>query len=129
MSPSDRIDDDRLREILAGCEGVTPGPWRCERFGNIQSNECDGRHIVAESDLTWGLNRNGANAAHIARLDPQTVASIVAELLETRAVLALVAEEAGKDNAPLGRSDSFALARIREALGLSRPTKEPAHGK
>ena len=69
MSPSDRIGDDRLREILAGCEGVTAGPM----------------------------------------LDPQTVSSIVSELLSHRERLAY-------------RHDELVEA-------VSRPTKEPAHGK
>lgn len=38
--------------------------------------------------------------------------------VEAVAMLALVKEEAAKDNAPLGRSDSLALERIRSVLGL-----------
>lgn len=37
---------------------------------------------------------------------------------EAEALLNLIREEASKDNAPFGRSDSMALRRIRSLLGL-----------
>lgn len=45
-------------------------------------------------------------------------AAELAELRGSRDRLALVYEEAGKSNSPIGRSDSFALHRIRAALDL-----------
>ena len=81
------ISSDDLRAILAGCEGVTPGPWEA------------GHHWVFVPPLDAANNQTKAlrnilrdvsaeelqpNAAHIARLDPQTVASIITELLSLR---------------------------------------------
>lgn len=43
---------------------------------------------------------------------------ISAERDEAMALLDLIREEAAKDNAPLGRSDSLALANIRATLRL-----------
>ena len=42
--------------------------------------------------------------------------------LDAEALLDLIREEASKDNSPLGRSDGYALRRIREALDLDPHT-------
>lgn len=39
---------------------------------------------------------------------------------DLKALLDLIREEAGKDNAPLGRSDSGALYRIRKILDIPK---------
>jgi hypothetical protein len=77
------VSDDKLREILAGCErmspGPSPGPWLVE-----------GRYVMAEgrcvAKFDWAVRdaRDDENAAHISRLDPQTVEAIVTELLTLR---------------------------------------------
>jgi hypothetical protein len=91
VSEDVKLGDDKLREILAGCEGVTPGPWEAGHHWVFVPPEDAANHPtmplrsilrdVPESELQ-------PNAHHIARLDPQTVASIVTELLERRAYLA-----------------------------------------
>lgn len=124
-SPSDRIDDDRLREILAGCKGVTPGPWDVDGEGNNDGRgrftsyalfavvggvprtiadtlNSDAAEIHTDSDWdgisAWD-EQGRKNLNFLAMLDPQTVASIVSELLS------------------------------RRAADANHPTKEPAHGK
>jgi hypothetical protein len=93
-----RVSVERLREILAGCEGGTPGPWRVPRktpfvlrdpgpfpgdaYGSVQIGECGNWR---DKDLVpFNMDRWMADARHIARLDPETVASIVTELLALR---------------------------------------------
>jgi hypothetical protein len=77
---SSELSDERLREISAGCEGVTRGPWRAgpqahydddvelyttEPFTDqIGTLVCDGMNAEHDAKI---------NAAHIARLDPDTV--------------------------------------------------------
>jgi hypothetical protein len=104
-NPSDRIGDDRLREILAGCEGVTPGPWMT--IDGANSHVFDIR-VVGRKRACVAFS-DGDDSRHIAHLDPQTVSSIVSELLSHRERLAY-------------RHDELVEA-------VSRPTKEPSNGK
>lgn len=86
------VDDARLREIIAGCEGVTPGPWvRTE-------HKVAGMTLVTHEDIrVAGLHHHGErrlgnahrDAAHIARLDPETIRAICTELLARRAMPAV----------------------------------------
>ncbi len=89
------ISSDELRAILAGCEGVTPGPWdvdegNAERPPVIVSRDIDaddsGRAVHYKTEIATIADTmdDEANAAHIARLDPQTVASMCRELLSLR---------------------------------------------
>jgi hypothetical protein len=86
---TDRISEEKLGEILAGCEGVTPGPWRVDELRGA------GLQILIQAiDFTVGKAVNKgpqmmarANGAHIARLDPTTVSSLVTELRELREAL------------------------------------------
>lgn len=86
---SELVARDRLREILAGCEGVTPGPWRAEAGGEggargvFAPQKPDGSSMVIADVYAWP-EVVADNAAHIAHLDPQTVASIITELLALR---------------------------------------------
>lgn len=95
MTPTqpDRLTDARVQEIIDGCEGVTPGPWLTVKNRETSGyGEPDTLPLLIESDdyalatvigdveeLDWS-----ANAAHIARLDPATVASAFRELLAFR---------------------------------------------
>jgi len=69
------ISDERLAEIRAGLEGVTGGPW--SSFNLDLSNK------VMHQRVGPFLIKNvvsEADARHIARLDPQTVAAILSRL-------------------------------------------------
>jgi hypothetical protein len=83
---SDAVSGTVLRDILAGCEGVTPGPWERRadpsHYDSVTDIYAQG-FIIAQ---TCGKSFDGmeARAAHIARLDPQTIASIVSELIARR---------------------------------------------
>jgi hypothetical protein len=117
---SNEVSDDKLREILAGCKGVTPGPWESdsERTEGIYGSGaetyegfdayvvysaveyygkpasiCDTSNsgvILVEEEFdepghhAWD-EQGRKNMAHVARLDPATVSSIVSELLALRA--------------------------------------------
>lgn len=102
---TETVSDEKLREILAGCEGVTPGPWYTTRSPWFRSDDgvlCgspDGNiaYMIADCDDGFNprdeytgpfeLGNKDADAAHIARLDPQTVASIITELLARRTAI------------------------------------------
>ena len=86
MSP---VSDERIAEMLAGLQGVTPGPWY----------HAKGRE---EYHLGWEVGAPNAAisvcfkaevSAHIARCDPDTMRSILTELQQARQKL-LAAEKA-----------------------------------
>lgn len=97
----DKINDDRLGEILKGCQNVTPGPWKVydgsswRRIGTAPTLGCDYDdcavlypNIASDGhpDMNAGRGQDTyANLEHIARLDPQTIASIITELQARRA--------------------------------------------
>lgn len=86
------ISDERLAELKAGLEGVTPGPWgfNSARFKKDGEYDCavtarfDGkRQCIAEAfgRITEKDTQNAtALAAHIANCDPDTIASLIARL-------------------------------------------------
>ena len=88
------ISSDDLRAILAGCDGVTPGPWANGIHHRQETRDRDFAPIFANGVVPMAMvplsvggyqDPDGPrNAAHIARLDPQTVASIITELLSLR---------------------------------------------
>ncbi len=83
----DTLSDERVEEIIAGCEGVTPGPWTYEvqPFGSAIAK--DSRCIATAHynlAIIGTLLPHAENASHIARLDPQTAASLATELLALR---------------------------------------------
>ncbi|MDE2105109.1 MAG: hypothetical protein KGL39_48165 [Patescibacteria group bacterium] len=102
---SERMSDERLREILDGCEGVTPGPWKMQEI-DTEGDEVGEAFIVgARQQGLIGValpfpreiaycdfSRVAANGRHFARLDPHTVRSMVSELLDRRAANAGTAE-------------------------------------
>jgi hypothetical protein len=78
MTDEKRVSDDRLRQIIAGCEGVTPGRWAVLRLMSSMI-------VTASRSRICQISRwDEANARHIARLDPQTVTAICEELLSRR---------------------------------------------
>jgi hypothetical protein len=85
-SPAMTLSEERLREMLAGLEGVTPGPWVKE---TEQDEEEDLPAFYVSSTVTTSCNltvvaRMGeasaaarTDAAHIARCDPDTMREIL----------------------------------------------------
>lgn len=101
------VNDDKLREIIAGCEGVTPGPWLVLRHGESDGEGQPWRHSwevrqkdsaptdkhhwparIAESVAGVYPVSPSPDADHIARLDPATIKAMAEELLSLRAKLA-----------------------------------------
>ena len=82
------VSEERLAEMLAGLEGVTPGPWVADQNmphnrmprveGGDQSCVCECGNMGSEQD------RWEADAAHIARCDPETIRLIITELQALR---------------------------------------------
>ena len=100
--------DEALAEIKAGLEGVTPGPWRTpgakvpwvirvggDDYGSVQVAECGDYRDKEISP--YNMPRWLADAAHIARMDPATVARMIARIEAAEArVKALEGELAGQ---------------------------------
>lgn len=76
---SSELSDDKLREILSGCEGVQGGPWKPE--GYVVLGDWHASGAIAK---VWGNEKAFATTRHLARLDPATVNALVTELLERR---------------------------------------------
>lgn len=135
MTPSDmpeKVNAERLREIVDGCEGVTPGPWfyrpqEHDDWGWVRATPpSDGgpgwliataRRGRAEQPGEDDIHRStqtdpyGENARHIARLDPATVRSIGLELIEARALIDTLQRE--RDEA---RETNRRLNRVNQQL-------------
>jgi hypothetical protein len=99
---ADKLTDEAIKAIRDGCEqssGVTPGPWR--RYAKSPHVARDtsqpdphpnvGSVVVAECGnyrdkelVPFNMKRWLADAAHIARCDPDTIRSAFTELLELR---------------------------------------------
>ncbi|MCB1460945.1 MAG: hypothetical protein KDJ90_00600 [Nitratireductor sp.] len=94
-----KLSDERLREILDGCESVTPGPYRTH--GQKVYAPTLPHHQVADEFEAVALiyqigtfdpldeitQETAANLVHFSRLDPQTVAALVSEVIEAREVV------------------------------------------
>jgi hypothetical protein len=107
---TDRLSNEQIAAIRDGCEGVTPGPWR--RYSKSPHVARDtarpdphpnvGSVLVAECGnyrdkelVPFNMDRWLADAAHIARCDPDTIHALATEVLESRAEIErLVAEVA-----------------------------------
>ena len=57
--------------------------------------------------------------------NPAPILSLIEENKRTKAALELIKEEAAKNNAPYGRSDSLAIDRIRIVLAALEPNCDP----
>jgi hypothetical protein len=103
-----RLTDEQIAAIRDGTEGVTPGPWGvwAERINGdryaaiaelteqVQLTDPVGEHLYllnagGKCPATTGCGpRSEANAAHIARCDPDTIRALASEVLESRAEIA-----------------------------------------
>lgn len=72
-SATSDLTKERIEEILAGCEGVTPGPWREGVDGNQRiygpDNAGEASGLIASFVRRFDLS-------HITRLDPATVRTL-----------------------------------------------------
>lgn len=73
-----KVPTERLREMLAACEGVTPGPWVIHPDRPFTPYDSNAWPLLTDSDNA------GLVAAHIANCDPDTIRSALSELLELR---------------------------------------------
>lgn len=88
---TERVSDERLAEMVAGLEGVTPGPWDTVA-GLVRSIDDDVAIPIFEGRDPWKKHRRIStvqrqawhNLDHIARCDPDTMRSILTELLSLR---------------------------------------------
>ena len=98
-----KLTDEQIAAIRDGCEGVTPGPWR--RYAQSPHISRDntrpdphpgvGSVLIAECGnyrdrqlVSYSMSRWLADAAHIARCDPDTIRALATEVLESREALA-----------------------------------------
>ncbi len=86
-----KLSSEALAELLAGTEGVTPGPWKHRRYRLKPTiNEVEGSRKPAVvpwpgfDDSSRPEREHAKNAAHIARCDPDTIRSLVTELIAYR---------------------------------------------
>lgn len=85
---TDPISDETLAKITAGLAGLPAGPWHYKPYERGGCGLPDSPAAMADADgytlidCTWAsATRTGHRVyAHIARLDPGTVASIIARL-------------------------------------------------
>ncbi len=91
MSPpmvTSPLSDEALEAIEAGCAGVTPGPYRVEDKSGVYGDMFKVAECECDHDMRWRTAR--ANAAHISRLDPATILSMVHEIRAARTARAAV---------------------------------------
>lgn len=134
--PMTPITDEQLAAIKAGLEGVTPGPWGAQpieevgegrgtacivggNLGGLVAVACSWPTEIDAKDWT----RTEANATHIARMDPTTVASLIARIEAAEARVKWL-EEALE---PFANNVSSWLARTPDDCGVVKPhAKSPA---
>ena len=94
---STRVEDAKLRGMLTSCEGVTPGPW--SRHDSLQETSVLSEvHSNASTVVVVPWGRGGLslhNNAHrdaefIANCDPDTIRSILSELLDLREAVSTI---------------------------------------
>lgn len=102
----------------------TPTPWNY-----IEEGDRGARIVCRSQDVViakvWPFMRAHGELPALANADlivtaVNSYASSQAEIERLRALVDLIAEEAMKDNSPLGRSDTTALHNIRAALSGSK---------
>jgi hypothetical protein len=72
------LSPELLNAIEAGCDGVTPGPWRNDNGEGYSINSIWAPKRILVAQAVGDSAEADANAAHIARLDPATVLELVA---------------------------------------------------
>lgn len=100
------LTEARIREILAGCEGATPGPWTACHEGDCSCGYIFGLGgeayilkaltIADEVDPVSTEEQAKRNAKFIVRLDPATVAALCNMALDRAAAEAKIVEQAAE---------------------------------
>ena len=98
----DKLSEAFLQEIIAGCEGVTPGPYHVylhqegiaepKRTAFIEDVH---RRLIATLFQGSPSSRYADNADHFARLDPATVSAMATLALEALRMRDELAEAQG----------------------------------
>jgi hypothetical protein len=72
------MTEARVRAILDGCEGVTPGPWTygAQWLGAKWPRDTDYIYLAQVPLNDYDSPRWNTDAAHLARLDPDTVRAL-----------------------------------------------------
>lgn len=108
MAETPEISDERIAEIEAGCEGVTPGPWMVQdsnswrRIGRRYEGQdggvlCPIKQNDGHPDLCAGRGQDTyKNLRHIANCDPDTIRAMAKEIRESRARLRRTEAELAK---------------------------------
>lgn len=80
------VSDETIEAVLAGCEGVTPGPWYTDDPWVIAAGDVkvEVTYLAATNDLDTNYHQQVRDAAHIARCDPDTIRAAFTELRELR---------------------------------------------
>ena len=129
-----RLTDEQIAAIRDGTEGVTPGPWR--RYSKSPHVARDtaqpdphpnvGSVLVAECGnyqdkelVPFNMERWLADAAHIARCDPDTIRALATEVLESRAALALNTATHSRISADYTQTIRALEARVAELEGVA----------
>jgi len=77
---TDPISDEALAAIKAGLEGLGAAEWYARPWGDGSSPE-GSLNVMSDTDeIVFAVNVPADYAAHIARLDPATVASLIERL-------------------------------------------------
>jgi hypothetical protein len=85
---ADHITDERIAEVEAKMEGVTPGPWDTLDNGTVRAIDGDEGIPIFDPRTPWKKHRRAAtafkqewhNPRYVAKLDPDTVKSMISRL-------------------------------------------------
>lgn len=117
-----KLSDEQIREFIAGCEGVTPGPWELAHSNGIFPAG-DRAHSVATATLH--RKETVDNAAHISRCDPDTIRTLCEEVLRLRERTDRLCLSCGRSfPAEQGRTESPAGCRSPEACTIDMTHEE-----
>jgi hypothetical protein len=85
------VSPEKIAEMLAAAEKATPGPWMTA--GGANSHVFDLRIVRDLPEEPIVAFSDGADAAHIANCDPQTITAILTELTTLRSQLSGITDE------------------------------------
>lgn len=137
-----KVSDEHIGVMLAGLEGVTPGPWD-EAAGLVRAIDGDAAIPIFETREPWKKHRRIStvvkqewhNRHHVARCDPDTIRSLLMEVQSLRAENERLRADAYKDEllkiaADVGEPDDpfaawEAIAALKAKLEDAAKVLEP----